>query len=209
MKHKFTKTIIENGILKYFHLEPINKITLNRKFKPFNNGLAIRISSPTLTIGGLKEKGDEKRIISDIFYHPFSGVKDKLTEVSIGDSVKVIGEKAFEHCAMLTTIKGGKALETIQLSAFLGCQSLVEVHLYPTLKTIHPWAFSHCPKLKLVTIHGTIAQFKAIKIDLEAFDEDVMIKTDEGVIYPQKPIHYLEVHKKIKQYLKGIKRVKK
>jgi len=209
MKHKFTKTIIENGILKHFSLDPLKKIAFTSGSKQSSSALAIRISSPTVIVGGLKEKGDHKRFIQDIFYHPFSAIKDKLTEVSIGDSVKIIGEKAFEHCAVLTTIKGGKALDMIHLSAFLGCKALVEVHLYPTLKTIHPWAFSHCPKLKLVIFHGTIAQFKAIKIHVEAFDEDVMIKTDEGVIYPQKPIHYQEVRREINQYLKKIKRVKK
>jgi hypothetical protein len=209
MKQNRSKLIIENGILKQWHLLSFKRISDNNDSNDEEKRLDIRLSSPIVIVGGLKDKVDSARFTQDIFYHPFSTIKSTLTSVKISDSVKVIGEKAFEHCPELTTILGGSNLETIRISAFLGCKSLEEVHLYPSLKSIHQWAFSHCPKLKRITFHGTIAQFKKINIDDDAISPDTMIHTTEGVMYQQAILRYKDIRKKINTYLKSVRNKQK
>lgn len=80
---------------------------------------------------------------------PFSRDK-RIESVTMGDSVTVIGPKAFEHCANLKTIELSKNLEIIGPSAFLGCKALKEIHIPSSLKRIEEWAFSFCSFDKVV-----------------------------------------------------------
>lgn len=87
---------------------------------------------------------------------PFSRDK-RIESVSMGDSVVVIGPKAFEHCSNLKSIKLSNRLEVIGLSAFLGCKSLKEIHIPSSLKRIEDWAFSYC-SLDKVIYDGTLLE---------------------------------------------------
>ena len=87
---------------------------------------------------------------------PFSRDK-RIESVRMGDSVTVIGPKAFEHCSNLKTIALSKNLEVIGLSAFLGCKALKEIHIPASLKRIEEWAFSFCSFDKVV-YDGTLLE---------------------------------------------------
>lgn len=87
---------------------------------------------------------------------PFSRDK-RIESVTMGDSVTVIGPKAFEHCANLKTIELSKNLEIIGPSAFLGCKALKEIHIPSSLKRIEEWAFSFCSFDKVV-YDGTLLE---------------------------------------------------
>ena len=87
---------------------------------------------------------------------PFS--RDKgIKSVTMGDSVVVIGPKAFEHCSNLQSIKLSNKLEVIGLSAFLGCKALKEIHIPSSLKRIEGWAFSFCSFDKVI-YDGTLLE---------------------------------------------------
>lgn len=87
---------------------------------------------------------------------PFSRDK-RIESVRMGDSVTVIGPKAFEHCANLKTIELSKNQEIIGPSAFLGCKALKEIHIPASLKRIEEWAFSFCSFDKVV-YDGTLLE---------------------------------------------------
>ena len=72
----------------------------------------------------------------------FKGLK--FTSVSFSDSVKTIGDHAFENCMQLATVTFGQGLETIGISAFKGSGISGELTFPDSLKRIKTYAFSNC-----------------------------------------------------------------
>ena len=98
---------------------------------------------------GTEFEEEDKALWRERVKAPFSWDK-RIESVRMGDSVTVIGPKAFEHCSNLKTIALSKNLEVIGLSAFLGCKALKEIHIPASLKRIEEWAFSFCSFDKVV-----------------------------------------------------------
>ena len=105
---------------------------------------------------GTEFEMEDRRLWEKRVKAPFSRDK-RIESVSMGDSVVVIGPKAFEHCSNLKSIKLSNRLEVIGLSAFLGCKSLKEIHIPSSLKRIEDWAFSYC-SLDKVIYDGTLLE---------------------------------------------------
>ena len=105
---------------------------------------------------GTEFEMEDRRLWEKRVKAPFSRDK-RIESVSMGDSVVVIGPKAFEHCSNLKSIKLSNKLEVIGLSAFLGCKSLKEIHIPSSLKRIEDWAFSYC-SLDKVIYDGTLLE---------------------------------------------------
>ena len=79
-----------------------------------------------------------------------------LTSVKIADTVKEIGVSAFEGCTNLATVTFPYDLETIGSDAFFACDALKNVVLYPNLKEIGAFAFFDCDNLESVVIPDQI-----------------------------------------------------
>ena len=79
-----------------------------------------------------------------------------LTEVTVGDSVKTIGESAFRLCKRLQTAVIGNSVTSIGAEAFLGCENLVSVSLGNALSDIPKDAFAFCMKLGGITIPDSV-----------------------------------------------------
>ena len=67
-----------------------------------------------------------------------------FTSVSFSDSVKTIGDRAFENCKQLATVTFGQGLETIGSYAFEGSGISGELKFPDSLKRIKTFAFSNC-----------------------------------------------------------------
>ena len=77
---------------------------------------------------------------------------DKLTSVTIPESVQSIEEGSFEGCKNLSHIVIPEGITKIGRSAFMGCSSLVITRLPNSIKTIEPLTFSNCYSLQTVVI---------------------------------------------------------
>ena len=78
---------------------------------------------------------------------------DKLTEVSLPDSVHEIGESAFESCIALLHITIPESVLSIGESAFFDCESLTTVTMLPmTPPTLGESAFDFCPALTAIVV---------------------------------------------------------
>ena len=87
-----------------------------------------------------------------------------LTNVTIGNGVTSIGDRAFSYCTSLTSrimIQNGTYLAwggcqssipnnvtTIGNTAFGGCSSLTSVEIPSSVTSIRSGAFKHCPKVR-------------------------------------------------------------
>ena len=79
-----------------------------------------------------------------------------LTSVKIADTVREIGVSAFEGCTNLAEVTFPYDLETIGNDAFFACDALKSVVLYPNLKEIGAFAFFDCDNLESVVIPDQI-----------------------------------------------------
>ena len=76
----------------------------------------------------------------------------KATNYSIPDSVKSIGEYAFEGCTGLTSVTIGNGVKKIYSGAFKRCTGLTSVYIPNSVTSIGFYAFQDCTGLTSVTI---------------------------------------------------------
>ena len=80
-----------------------------------------------------------------------------ITEVTIPDSVKYIGDLAFYDCDNLKTITIADSVETIGVGAFRGCDVLNNVKLPASLTVVSEQLFWECPSLSKITFGAKTA----------------------------------------------------
>lgn len=78
------------------------------------------------------------------------------SNVSIPDTVEVIGRSAFENNAVVKNVTIPKSVKKIEEYAFWGCQNLESVTLGSGLTEVSDFAFSACEKLTAVSIPDTV-----------------------------------------------------
>lgn len=102
----------------------------------------------------LKIKPGTKGIVSGAFNA--SGVGDNyvLKTIEFPDSLKYIGDNAFERCFELKSFNTPTNVETIGRFAFSQCEKLEEVHLGPKLKTLEEGVFYEIYNLTNVYCHA-------------------------------------------------------
>ena len=82
----------------------------------------------------------------------------RLTSVTIGEGVTVIGEESFYNCTALQTVDfSSTSLKTIENSAFLFAEGLLSVEIPDSVNSLGKNAFSYCYALKNVKIGSGIS----------------------------------------------------
>ena len=79
-----------------------------------------------------------------------------IKELTIGNSVKSIGNKAFNNCSNLTSVTIPNSVTTIGNEAFARCNLLASVTIGGSVKTIGDSAFEFCKKLESVTVPASV-----------------------------------------------------
>ena len=119
-----------------------------------------------------------------------------LTNITIPDSVKSIGNAAFASCTSLTSIRIPDSVKSIGYEAFWNCTSLKSIQIPDSVKIIGYEAFTGCNSLKEVLFKGkTIEEVK--KMDCYPW----RIK-DKSIIKAEMPLqeslreskHDLQIH---------------
>ena len=99
-------------------------------------------------------KGNSYEVL-EIGREAFDGC-DKLTSVSIPNSVTYIGYDAFYGCSGLTSVTIGNSVTSIGNSAFRECSELTSVTIPSSVTSIGDYAFSGCSGLTSITIPNSV-----------------------------------------------------
>ena len=91
--------------------------------------------------------------------------ENMVEKLVLPNSLRVIGEGAFEGCINLKSVKLGSNVESIDAWAFQNCTSLSSITIPSKVKEIGKEAFEGCMKLKKITIQSK----KLKKVGSKAF----------------------------------------
>jgi hypothetical protein len=116
----------------------------------------------------------------------------KITSLSIPDSVKTIGLRAFFQCAKLQTLDLGEGVETFKDSVFVGCP-ITELVLPASVKKIGHGVFFYCTSLQKITFEGLPPESEWAFYDLAdvvAYYPGYMEEWADADIRKQNFLHY-------------------
>lgn len=85
---------------------------------------------------------------------------DRLTNVTLPETLKIIGDHAFEHCTSLVSISIPNSVVSIGDWAFYDCSSLTKLKLSNSLTAISDYSFAGCSKLAAVDIPKSVKVIK-------------------------------------------------
>ncbi len=93
--------------------------------------------------------------VSGVGSYAFSGL-ERITSISIPNTVNSVGEGAFLDCIALETVNfaNGCTLTTIGSSTFRGCTTLRTIALPNSIAAINQYAFYNCTALTTVTAYS-------------------------------------------------------
>ncbi len=121
----------------------------NPRFSVYSHPIPIEITTGALIITKGKTIA-EKQFLGD----------KTITEVIIGDSIKSIGNGAFEDCTSLTRVTIPDSINSMENGVFKGCTSLTDITFPDSIKSIGNGVFEGCTSLTSITIPDTVTSIE-------------------------------------------------
>lgn len=113
--------------------------------------------------------------IRDGILYKYTG--DSATVV-IPDSVHRIHEKAFRHCAVITSVEVPDSVTSIEWGAFSFCENLECIKLPSALKFISVSAIEGCTKLREIIMKDNDNYYVSDNKIISKSDESYIVSTD-------------------------------
>ena len=114
--------------------------------------------------------------VTGIDERAFSG-RNRITSVSIPNTVKSIGAHAFSGCNELKTVTMGNSVETIGYSAFERCKKLESINLSRKLEVISSSMLDHCYNLKTIVIPDNVRVIENLAFQYTSLESVVIPKS--------------------------------
>ena len=126
---------------------------------PIDGGKLASVTDTSVTEITVEDLAGATKIRNYAFYHC-----EKLTSVTIPDSVTSIGSSAFEYCVSLKNVIIPDSVTIIGNSAFDDCKGLTSVTIPNNVTSIEDGTFYNCSNLTNITIPNNV-----ISIGIQAF----------------------------------------
>ena len=128
-----------------------------------------------------------KAKVTKIEKNAFAGNK-KITKVTIGKYIEVIGANAFKGCSALKTVTfKGNALTTMEAGVFAGCKKLTKFTITAKVTTIGKKAFYGCSSLKKLIIKSKkLTKNRTGKAAFKGTHKKISVKLPKGLKKKQK-----------------------
>ena len=125
----------------FYECDNLRKVKLNRGLK--------KLEGTFYACQSLQEVNFLPEGLMEIGESTFSNCWN-VKRVTVPDSVRIIGDKAFAYCKALEDVKFGKHLDTIGEEAFAECSSLRRIDLPENIKVVDDRAFYKCTNMQEV-----------------------------------------------------------
>jgi hypothetical protein len=133
-------------------------VAMDNQHYSFENGILFNKNKTILIqylIGGQQDVYTIPNSVKTIGDRAFDRC-ESLTSITIPNSVKTIGDRAFARCDGLTSITIPNSVTSIGREAFSYCQGLTSITIPDSVKTIEYATFDACIRLASVTIPNSV-----------------------------------------------------
>ena len=172
-----TKTIASNAFSNYRKLTSItipDGVTSigSGAFSGCTSLTTITIPDSVTSIGGgiLSNTGYRFDTVTYIGNHLIQARESLSGAYTIKSGTKTIADNAFSYCERLTSVTIPNSVTNIGKSAFLNCNSLTTITIPESVTSIGNQAFSHCDSLTTITVHLNNPAYKSIDGNLYSKD---------------------------------------
>lgn len=132
------------------------------------NGVRVtRIMDPGFSVVSSLEEITIPNTVTVIGEYAFSGCL-YLKSLVLPRYLKAIGSRAFDSCMLLTELTIPQGVSVLESLTFAYCTNLESIHIPAGMQRIEKSAFSSCPNLKNIYFDGTMAQWNAMEIHAES-----------------------------------------
>jgi len=76
-----------------------------------------------------------------------------VEKITLPDSIKSIGDKAFQNCTKLKEVKLPSKLESIGKYAFSHCETLRKIDIPGTVREVSDYSFENCKSMKRISLN--------------------------------------------------------
>ncbi len=89
---------------------------------------------------------------------------NRLKSIIIPGGIKIVGGNAFNNCTALSTVIIQEGVESISACAFQGCSGLTSISLPSSVKSVGDYVFQNCRQLTtLILLHNAVVSLVGAK----------------------------------------------
>ncbi|MGN0610519.1 MAG: leucine-rich repeat domain-containing protein [Ruminiclostridium sp.] len=160
-------------------------MNLNKKTRHTSNDFIVEKNGVLVKYSGNSADVTVPDSVTIIGHSAFKGC-DNLTSITIPDSVTDIGDNAFSNCKNLAEITISRNTESIGDAAFFHCEKLKSVVIPESVKSIGVMAFYGCIRLASITIPDSVTDIGIGAFALTAWlknQKDEYVVIGKGILY--------------------------
>lgn len=146
-----------NAFLNSLNLKKISVAGNNTAFSSDSDGILYNKNKTALIVCPTGSETTDVAIPSTVeSVNPYAFRNCNVKSVTMGNAVTYLGDRCFEHCNKLRSIKFSSGLRAIESYTFHGCYLLSEIVIPEGVEAIEFGAFYLCSNIRFITFPSTL-----------------------------------------------------